>query len=322
MVQVIEGERASAEGHKLFAVTVLPDAGQAPGAVLCWHHGVGEHIGRYEKVFARLAQAGIAVYSGDIVGHGKSEGHRAYIESYTDTVEEFLALCEWAAADVKARYPGAAPPFFIGGHSLGGLVAALACHRDQTRWAGLMVCSPAMDVEMGLVLKIQAALGGLLAAIAPRARMVPAVDPKDMNPDPKCVEDYCNDPLNTVGNLPMRTGNEVLKAMRWLRARWPDFTLPIYMHHGEGDKCTSPKASQAFVAAASSTDKTANIVPGGYHEVLLTAGVADTLTDNMIKWIKDHATGPRAAAASGAGTAAGATEGGNATAAAGAAAKM
>lgn len=39
-----------------------------------------------------------------------------------------------------------------------------------------------------------------------------------------------------VGNLPARTGNEVLKAMRWLRARWPDFTLPIYMHHGADDK--------------------------------------------------------------------------------------
>lgn len=68
-------------------------------------------------------------------------------------VDEFLALCDWAAADVKARYPGAAPAFFIGGHSLGGLVAALGCHRDQRRWAGLLVCSPAMDVEMGLVLK-------------------------------------------------------------------------------------------------------------------------------------------------------------------------
>lgn len=68
-------------------------------------------------------------------------------------VAEFLALCDWAAADVKARFPGASPAFFIGGHSLGGLVAALACHSDQRRWAGLLTCSPAMDVEMGPVLK-------------------------------------------------------------------------------------------------------------------------------------------------------------------------
>ena len=144
MVQYIEGERAHGKGHKLFTVTFLPDTA-TPTAVLCFHHGVGEHIGRYKEsepspaagaapfvawgvpwagggplvgascfaqpasrqppracplarpppnpatasataVFSRFADAGIAVYSGDVVGHGKSEGHRAYIDSYAETV--------------------------------------------------------------------------------------------------------------------------------------------------------------------------------------------------------------------------------------------
>ena len=33
-------------------------------------------------MFARLAEAGIAVYAGDVVGHGRSEGARALILSY------------------------------------------------------------------------------------------------------------------------------------------------------------------------------------------------------------------------------------------------
>ena len=44
-------------------------------------------------------------------------------------------------------------PTFAAGHSLGGLIAGLACHRDQSRWAGLMMCSAALDVEMGLVMR-------------------------------------------------------------------------------------------------------------------------------------------------------------------------
>ena len=69
-------------------------------------------------------------------------------------MDEFLALAKFAGDDVARRYPGAAPPpFFVGGHSLGGLIASLAAHRDQSRWAGLMLCSPALDVEMGPVLK-------------------------------------------------------------------------------------------------------------------------------------------------------------------------
>jgi hypothetical protein len=39
-----------------------------------------------------------------------------------------------------------------------------------------------------------------------------------------------------VGNLPIRTGNEVLRGMRLLRKHWPEFTLPIYAHHGAADK--------------------------------------------------------------------------------------
>lgn len=38
--------------------------------------------------------------------------------------------------------------------------------------------------------RIQAALGNVLAAIIPKARIVPAVDPKDMNPG-GCISAHC-----------------------------------------------------------------------------------------------------------------------------------
>jgi acylglycerol lipase len=289
----IAGERAHAKGYKLFTVTYLPDASTttAPTAILCFHHGIGEHIGRYKEIFSRFADAGIAVYSGDVAGHGKSEGHRAYVDSYVETVDEFEAFCKHAAADVRSRFPAAAaspPPMFIAGHSMGGLIAALTCLRDQSAWTGLMVCSPALDVEWNLVLRMQAVVGDLLAALVPKARLVPAVDPAAMNPDPELVKDIMADPLNTVGNLPIRTGNEVLRGMRLLRKHWPEFTLPIYAHHGAVDKCTSAPATQAFVAAAGSADKTLHLVPGGFHEVLMSPGVGEGLTDGMIGWIKQH----------------------------------
>jgi pimeloyl-ACP methyl ester carboxylesterase len=65
-----------------------------------------------------------------------------------------LALAQFAKEDVQKRFPGAPlPPMFIGGHSLGGLIAAMACQRDQSRWSGLLLSSPALDVEMGPVLR-------------------------------------------------------------------------------------------------------------------------------------------------------------------------
>ena len=47
MVQVVESERASARGHKLHTVAALPEG--PPVALLCWHHGVAEHVGRYKE---------------------------------------------------------------------------------------------------------------------------------------------------------------------------------------------------------------------------------------------------------------------------------
>ena len=47
----------------------------------------------------------------------------------------------------------------------------------------------------------------------------------------------CRLPLpGAVGPLPVRTGNEVIKGMHALRKRWPDFSLPLYVHHGAADK--------------------------------------------------------------------------------------
>eukprot|EP00983_Pelagomonas_calceolata_P011215 360592-Pelagomonas_calceolata.AAC.4 len=50
-------------------VQYLP-ADRPATANLIWAHGYGEHVGRYEKVFSKIAQAGIAVHSFDAEGHG------------------------------------------------------------------------------------------------------------------------------------------------------------------------------------------------------------------------------------------------------------
>ena len=54
------------------------------------------------------------------------------------------------AAAVEQRLGAPLPPAstFVAGQSLGGLVAALAALRDQGRWAGLLLCSGAMGVDM------------------------------------------------------------------------------------------------------------------------------------------------------------------------------
>jgi acylglycerol lipase len=243
MVRFSKGKLTSSTGDDLITVGYLPDS-DPPRAVLCFHHGVQEHIGRYSEIFTSLANSGIAVYSFDAVGHGLSGGERAFIPKFSILVDDFSAVCDAAAASPAVTSASTPVPFFIGGHSLGGLVAALTCLKDQSKWNGLVFSAPAIDVEWTPVLKVQAALGNLLAAVVPKARIVPATDPKFMNRDPAKVKEYVEDPLNTVGSVAARTANESLKAFRQLGQQTSEVTVPLYAHHGTGDKVTSFNATK------------------------------------------------------------------------------
>ncbi len=58
---------------------------------------------------------------------------------------------------------GPSVPHFIGGQSMGGLVAALVALQDQSVWDGLILCSAAMDVEWTPMLRfVQATPGNKL----------------------------------------------------------------------------------------------------------------------------------------------------------------
>ena len=55
-------------------------------------HGFGEHSGRYEHVALELQRHGFAVYCIDHVGHGRSEGDRAYVKHFSDYSRDLIQL--------------------------------------------------------------------------------------------------------------------------------------------------------------------------------------------------------------------------------------
>jgi len=60
----------NARGQKLFVTHYEP---RNPFARLFFHHGLAEHVSRYDKLFERISRAGIAIHSFDAHGHGLSE---------------------------------------------------------------------------------------------------------------------------------------------------------------------------------------------------------------------------------------------------------
>ncbi len=62
-------------------------------------------------------------------------------------VKDFADFRSYAEAIVLEEVSPTPLPYFIGGQSLGGLVAAHVCITSQDQWAGLLLASAAFDVE-------------------------------------------------------------------------------------------------------------------------------------------------------------------------------
>ena len=140
------------------------------------------------------------------------------------------------------------------GHSLGGLVAALAAARAPVPWSGLILLSPAIDVELTCDLWCQSLFAGCLNCLVPSFRIVAAVRDEDLSKEPAVVAAWKANPLNIPGPLTIRISYAGLLAFEELK-KLPPCSVPLLVIHGLADKCTSFKASEAFVARAQAKDK-------------------------------------------------------------------
>eukprot|EP00955_Chlamydomonas_euryale_P078407 363141-Chlamydomonas_euryale.AAC.7 len=86
-----------------------------------------------------------------MTGHGKSEPKeeklRCYIPDFEDIIDDTLARID----SVRPQHPGL--PLFMAGTSMGGLCATHVVLRKQADFAGLILCSAAIDVEWTPVLR-------------------------------------------------------------------------------------------------------------------------------------------------------------------------
>ncbi|PNH07227.1 hypothetical protein TSOC_006311 [Tetrabaena socialis] len=168
------------------------------------------------------------------------------------------------------------------------------------------------DKAAGPRRRVQAMMGGLMAALVPRARLVPAVRPQDMSQDPQVVADYISDPLNTVGPVRARTGNEMLRGFHAINAAASQLTLPVFVAHGTRDACTNAAASRRFVegpGGVSSEDRVFRSVEGGFHE-LLHGPEWEACTRELLAWMRARGAGAEAGPEAGVGAEAGGVEGG------------
>jgi alpha-beta hydrolase superfamily lysophospholipase len=252
---------------------------ESPRAVALIVHGLGEHSGRYQHVAEALAARGIATFAPDHPGHGRSPGHRCFIQRFADFYPALDALRDKAEAD----YPGL--PCFIIGHSMGGLIVGNYLLERQTRFAGAAFSGAAFEVPeppSGIAIFINK----LLASVLPRLGAL-QLDASQVSRDPEVVRRYREDPLVHSGKITARLLVELFAAMGSLAEQRGAIQLPVLVMHGEGDVMAAAAGSQHFFDAVGSADKTLRLYPGLYHEIFNEPEQAQVLGE-LGDWLDAH----------------------------------
>jgi alpha-beta hydrolase superfamily lysophospholipase len=249
-------------GAMLHRISVQPHARSLARVAIV--HGYGEHSGRYAEFMKWMAGRGVACYSFDFRGHGRSSGRRGYVrrwDEYIDDLRTFLAQPELRASD--------SVPLFLLGHSHGGLVviaAAVEGVRELEGVAGAVLTNPYLRNAVP-VSACRRLMARVIDRLVPWARFSSRVRPEWLTSDPRMRQDTINDPLAHRCATP-RWFLTVRQAQHRVMERATSFRMPMLMMIGLRDCVARPEVCQRFYDRAGSPDKSLKLYPDMVHELL------------------------------------------------------
>jgi alpha-beta hydrolase superfamily lysophospholipase len=266
------------EDHvSLYRRSWLPDGPERCVVVLV--HGFTEHAGRYEHVAEEFNRRGIAVHAVDLRGHGRSEGKRIWIKSFSQHLADIRAF----VAQVQKESAGR--PVFLLGHSMGGTIAALLATEQNSKVRGLVLSAPAVRVGAD-VYPVLRRLAVWVSRVWPGLRLV-RLGNRWLSRDPENVERFRNDPLVAHDRIPVRTAAEILSACDRVQRNAGAIDIPLLIAHGTADKLICPKGSEWLCRHAGSGDKTLIRYEGLYHD-LFGEPEKEQVIEDVAKWILSH----------------------------------
>ena len=247
----------SFDGLKLFCQKWLSK--DAKGVVII-AHGLGEHSSRYNHLLEELAGKDISFYALDHRGHGRSEGKRGHISSFTDFTTDLDSLVD------MARRENPSIPLILLGHSMGGVIAFQYVLQHPQALDALILSSagliPILDVPGWLQSLVK-----VLSRIAPGLTISNGLDASGLSHDQSIVTQYLNDPL-VHDKVTVRWFTEFIAAGQESLSRAGELSLPLLIIHGQNDPIVDYKGSVKAMELASSPDKTLHVFEGLLHETM------------------------------------------------------
>lgn len=251
------------------------DAPEAPRGTVVFLHGLGGHCRRFDEPVRRLNALGWRVVRYDHRGHGRSGGARAYLNDYDDLVRDARFIVDGARRESDV-------PLFTCGYSMGGLVSLLLGIRHPEGLTG-QVFLGACACELPLYRNFRRPQIDRIAL-----RTSPSIGSTLLSRDPRVADEYDSDPwvLHAFTNKLL---HEVfIRGVDDLTSALPLHRLPLLALHGADDRLVPVESSQRLHGRSGSPDKTLEILPDCYHDILHDAA-RDAALSRVAAWMEERA---------------------------------
>eukprot|EP00045_Choanoeca_perplexa_P011804 m.126510 g.126510 ORF g.126510 m.126510 type:complete len:457 (-) comp15774_c0_seq10:1502-2872(-) len=249
------------DGLRLFRRFWKPESvlkGGHPKAIIFFCHGFADHSERQAPMAKEFLKEDWLMVSHDHVGHGRSEGIPVHIDSYDIYVRDVLA----DVTELRRVHPGV--PLFLGGASMGGLIACLTALKEV--FAGAYLIAPAVVPDPATASPCLIRVARCLNSCNPKMK-IKKLDVNFMTRNEEAKAAFVADPLVYHGKGRVGWATQTLDSMAYLQEHASELKLPILLQQGEDDKVTSADGAR-FLADNVSGPIVYKTYSGMYHDLV------------------------------------------------------
>lgn len=265
-------------GQKIFTRYWSVEDG-AKGIVIIVH-GLGEHSGRYIHVADALNTAGYVCYALDHLGHGKSEGERGTVESFTAFRDDLKQFYD----SIKEQHP--TDKLFMLGHSMGAVITLQFILEYPNTLDGLIITGVGSDFGSKLLPGVRS-VANFLYRIVPHLPFGPPVTPNILTSDPEMIQKWHEDSLIDKGWIRISIGKFTVDSGDDVQNRAHEIDSPILIMHGELDAFAPISGSHIIYERVRSEDKTLETWANMNHEIMNEIE-REKVLHVIIEWLDKH----------------------------------
>ncbi|KAJ8631379.1 hypothetical protein MRB53_024702 [Persea americana] len=276
------------KNRNIFTQSWRPDSPSRFKGLVAMIHGYStESSSLIQLTAVAIAKLGFFVCALDLQGHGYSEGTRGHIPNINPIMDDCIQFFD------SVRLAHSDLPAFIYGESLGGAIALLICLSQTTEWSGLVLSGAMCGVsDKFLPAKPLLRLLPLAAFFLPTWRAVLVRPLADQSFKEKWKRELLvKSPNSPTSSKPTSaTALELLRVCEEVKRRSPELETPLLIVHGEDDIVCDANSARRVFEMARSKDKTLEILPGMWHQLVGEKEEGVELAFKIIfDWILDRA---------------------------------